>query len=76
MLEAQGSRVCLQGWRNGKKCQKILVDRISANTFRENYSFLNLALCTVTLVTVHKNAETIQGRKLFAEMRYLKTIMC
>ena len=38
--------------------------RISANSFRGNYSFLNLALCTVTF-TVHKSAETIQGRKLF-----------
>ena len=34
--------------------------RISAISFRGNYSFLNLALCT----------ETIQGRKLFAEIQY------
>ena len=32
-------------------------------SFRGNYSFLNL-------VTVHKSAETIQGRKLFAEILY------
>ena len=43
--------------------------RISANSFRGNYSFLNLNLCTVTKVTVHTGAETIQGRKLFAEIR-------
>ena len=36
--------------------------RIPAKSFRGNYSFLNLALCT---------AETIQGRKLFAEIRYI-----
>jgi hypothetical protein len=45
--------------------------RISANSYRGNYSFLNLTLCTVTFdVTVHTGAETIQGRKLFAEIRY------
>ena len=45
----------------------ILIYRISANSFRGNYSFLKLSLCTVTFgqVTVHKSAETIQGRKLF-----------
>ena len=45
--------------------------RISANSFRGNYSFLNLTLCTVTLMycEVHTGAETIQGRKLFAEIR-------
>ena len=55
--------------------------RISANSFRGNYSFLNLALCTVTfdLYFINLNScrgnysreETIQGRKLFAEIRYL-----
>ena len=46
--------------------------RISANSFRGNYSFLNLALCTVLwpLVTVHKSVETIQGRKLFKSGNY------
>ena len=54
--------------------------RISANSFRGNYSFLNLALCTVTfaLYLINLNScrgnyskeETIQGRKLFAEIRY------
>ena len=43
--------------------------RISANSFRGNYSLLNLALCTVTL---HKSAETIQGRKLFKGGNYLR----
>ena len=55
--------------------------RISANSFRGNYSFLNLALCTVTfdLYFINLNScrgnysreETIQGRKLFAEIRYV-----
>ena len=39
--------------------------RISANSFRRNYSFLNLALCTV----IKGHAETIQGQKLFAVIR-------
>ena len=56
--------------------------RISANSFRGNYSFLNLALFTVTfdLYFINLNScrgnyskeETIQGRKLFAEIRYVK----
>ena len=55
---------------------------ISANSFRGNYSFLNSALFTVTfdLYLINLNScrgkysreETIQGRKLFAEIRYLK----
>ena len=44
---------------------RCLAYRISANSFRGNYSFLNLALCTVT-----KGVETIQGQKLFVEIRY------
>ena len=53
--------------------------RISANSFRGNYSFLNLTLFTVTfdLYFINLNScrgnysreETIQGRKLFAEIR-------
>ena len=53
---------------------------ISANSFRGNYSFLNLALFIVTfdLYFIDLNScrgnysreETIQGRKLFAEIRY------
>ena len=53
--------------------------RISANSFRGNYSFLNFALFTVTfdLYFINLNScrgnysreETIQGRKLFAEIR-------
>ena len=40
--------------------------RISANSFRGNYSFLNLTLCTVTFgVTVHTGAETIRGNTVF-----------
>ena len=62
-------------------CEK-LVDivvftyRISANSFRGNYSFLNLTLCTVTFdhstyrCGNYSREEIIQGRKLFAEIRY------
>ena len=45
--------------------------------FRRNYSFLNLALCTVTFAYStyrcgnYSGEEIIQGRKLFAEIRYL-----
>jgi hypothetical protein len=51
---------------------------ISANSFRGNYSFLNLTLCTVTFdystyrCGNYLREETIQGRKLFAEIRYMK----
>ena len=54
--------------------------RISANSFRGKYSFLNLALFTVTLDLYFINLnscrgnyskeETIQGQKLFAEIQY------
>ena len=57
--------------------------RISANSFRGNYSFLNLALFTVTFDRYYINLnscgrnysreETIQGRKLFAEIRYIES---
>ena len=59
----------------------LLNYRISANSFRGNYSFLNLTLFTVTfdLYFINLNScrgnysreETIQGRKLFAEVRYI-----
>ena len=59
--------------------------RISANSFRGNYSFLNLALFTVTfdLYFINLNScrgnysreETIQGRKLFAEIRYFTAVI-
>ena len=46
--------------------------RISANSLPGNFSFLNLTLCTVTLKVhkykVHRSAETIQWRKLFADI--------
>ena len=51
--------------------------RISANSFQGNYSLLNLTLCTVTFdhsIYRHGNysrEETIQGRKLLAEIRYI-----
>ena len=64
------------------KCLKTAQNygnRIFANSFRGNNSFLNLALFTVTfdLYFINLNScrgnysreETIQGRKLFAEIR-------
>ena len=56
---------------------KIYVYRISPNSFRGTYSFLNLILCTVTFDHItyrcgnYSREETIQGRKLFAEIRYV-----
>ena len=50
---------------------------ISGNSFRRNYSFWNSTLCTVTFgystyrCGNYSREETIQGRKLFAEIRYL-----
>ena len=52
--------------------------RISANSFRGNYSFLNLALCSVTFghstyrCENYSREKTIQERKLFGEIRYLE----
>ena len=47
--------------------------RISSYSFRGNYSFLNLEIqrsqCIRPKVTVHKGAATIQGRKLYEEIR-------
>ena len=52
----------------------ILVYRISSYSFRGNYSFLNLEIQRSKYirpkVTVHKDAETIQGRKLFKGGNY------
>ena len=54
--------------------------RISANSFRGNYSFLNLTLCTVTFdhstyrCGNYSREETIQGRKLYEEIRCVKSI--
>ena len=48
---------------------------ISSYSFRGNYSFLDLEIQRSQYirpkVTVHKCAETIQGRKLYEEIRYL-----
>ena len=63
-------------WR---KCSAY---RISANSFRGNYSFLNLTLCTVTFgVSTYRcgnysREETIQRRKLFAEIQYFQSTQC
>ena len=47
---------------------------ISSYSFHGNYSFLNLEIQRSQYirpkVTVHKGAETIQGRKLYEEIRY------
>ena len=48
----------------GLVCQNSIY-RISANSFRGNYSFLNFFVCTVTL----------KVRKLFAEIRYSQEII-
>ena len=49
--------------------------RISSYSFRGNYSFLNLEIQRSKYirpkVTAHKCAETIQGRKLYEEIRYI-----
>ena len=52
--------------------------RISSYGFRGNNSFLNLTLCTVTFGNStyrcgnSSREETLQGRKLFAEIQYIK----
>ena len=45
-------------------------NRISKNSFRGNYYILNLSYVLRPFVTLHKSAETIQGRRLFAKIRY------
>ena len=49
--------------------------RISSYSFRGNYSFLSFEIqrshYISPKVTVHKGAETIQGRKLYEEIRYV-----
>jgi hypothetical protein len=49
--------------------------RISSYSFRGNYSFLDFEILKLQYirpkVTVHKGAETIQGRKLYEEIRYV-----
>ena len=58
-----------------RKVYNLVTYRISANSFRGNYSFLNLTLFTVTFdhstyrCGNYSREETIQGRKLFAEIR-------
>ena len=60
--------------RRSKSVQKTY--RISANSFRGNYSFLNSTLCTVTFSNStyrcgnYSREETIQGRKLFKGGNY------
>ena len=55
--------------------------RISANSFHGNYSFLNLTSCTVTFgystysCGNYSREETIQGRKLFAEIWYVSKLL-
>ena len=54
----------------------IMIYRISSYSFRGNYYFLNLEIRSSQYirpkVTVHKGAETIQGRKLFKGGNYMR----
>ena len=54
----------------------VIIYRISSYSFRGNYSFLNLEIQRSQYirpkVTVHKGAETIQGRKLFKGGNYMR----
>ena len=54
----------------------FLTYRISSFSFRGNYSFLNLEIQKAqylrSKVTVHKCAETVQGRKLFKGGNYMR----
>ena len=54
----------------------FLAYRISSYSFRGNYSFLNLEIQRSHYirpkVTVHKCLETIQGRKLYEEIHYVR----
>ena len=55
---------------------RVLKYRISSCSFRGNYSFLNFEIqrsqSIRPKVTVHKCAETIQGRKLFKDGNYMR----
>jgi hypothetical protein len=57
-------------------CSTKIKYRISSYSFRGNYSFLNLEIQRSQYirpkVTVHKCAETIQGRKLFKGGNYTR----
>ena len=61
-------------WRISAK--PIFNYRISSYSFRGNYSFLNMEIQRSQYkrpkVTVHKGAETIQGRKLFKGGNYMR----
>ena len=55
---------------------QVIEYRISSYSFRGKYSFLDLEIqrsqCIRPKVTVHKGAETIQGRKLFKGGNYMR----
>ena len=59
------------------KLSKKVVTVFPRIVFRGNYSFLNLTLCTVTFAHStyrcgnYSREETIQGRKLYEEIRYM-----
>ena len=53
-------------------CDSDVIYHISKNSFRANYSFLNLAFCTVTFGDTIQGRKPIQGQKLFAEIWYVK----
>ena len=58
-----------------------LIYHMSSYSFRGNYSFLNLTLCTVTFGNItyrcgnYSREKTIQGRKLYEEIRYALAVM-
>ena len=69
LLYAIGMHIALMGFQKSR----LIKNRISVNSFRGIYSFLNLTLCTVTLVTVHtlyrcgnySREETICGNTVY-----------
>ena len=54
----------------GNTVSKFFDCRISANSFRGNYSFLNFEIQRSQYL--HKCEETIQGQKLYEEIRYIR----
>ena len=66
-----------RGWDSIENTlRNLFIYRISSYSFRKNYSFFNLEIYRSQYispkVTVHRGAETIQGRKQYEEIRYAK----
>ena len=70
MVRLDNGRIMIINHSKGTYC-------ISSYSFRGNYSFLNLTLCTVTfgnstyMCGNYSRKETIQGPKLYEEIRYV-----